>query len=313
MISLAFPVVSAAQVSVIICCYTEERWDDILAAVASVKCQAPPPGEIVVVVDHNEQLLNRLRRALRDVKVVPNAEQQGLAGARNTGVAVATGRVLAFLDDDAVARPGWLDRLTTAYAGDVLGVGGGVEPAWPHERPGWFPVEFDWVIGCSYRGLPTQAAPVRNFIGANMSLRRDVFDRVAGFSHSLGRVGRHPAGCEETELCIRAARAFPGTSFVYDPDALVVHRVTRDRTKWSYFLRRCFAEGISKSVVARLAGADAALETERMYVRRVLPAGVARGLAVTVRGRVAGFGQSVAIVVGTLATALGYLRGRLSR
>jgi glycosyltransferase involved in cell wall biosynthesis len=308
-----FAAVDAAQVSVVICCYTEERWDDTLAAVASVQDQSPPPGEIVVVVDHNERLLARLRSTLQGVRVVPNAEQQGLAGARNTGVAVASGRVLAFLDDDAAARAGWLERITSAYMDDVLGVGGGVEPAWPDKRPGWFPVEFDWVIGCSYRGLPTQVAPVRNFIGANMSLRREAFDHVGGFSHSLGRVGKHPAGCEETELCIRAAQAFPGTTFVYDPDALVGHRVTDDRTRWSYFRRRCFAEGISKAVVARLAGADAALETERAYVRRVLPAGVLRGLALAVRGRISGLGQSLAIVVGTLLTVLGYARGRLTR
>jgi GT2 family glycosyltransferase len=307
-----FASVDAAQVSVVICCYTEDRWEDTLAAVASVQAQTPPPGEVVVVVDHNERLLRRLRTTLRGVNLVPNSEQRGLAGARNTGVAVSSGSVLAFLDDDAVSSPGWLARITAAYADTVLGVGGGVQPRWPDARPGWFPDEFDWVIGCSYRGLPTQVATVRNFIGANMSLRREAFAEVGGFSHSLGRIGKHPAGCEETELCIRAARAFPGSTFVYDPDAVVVHRVTPDRTRWGYFRRRCFAEGISKSVVASLAGTDAALETERAYVRRVLPAGVLRGLGLAVRGHLSGLGQSLAIVVGALATAVGYARGRLT-
>jgi glycosyltransferase involved in cell wall biosynthesis len=308
-----FAAVDAAQVSVVICCYTEDRWDDTLAAVASVQEQTPPPGEVVLVVDHNDRLLGRMRIAVRDVLVVANAEQQGLAGARNTGVAASSGRVIAFLDDDAVAETGWLKRLTEAYDGDTLGVGGGVHPIWPTTRPGWFPAEFDWVIGCSYRGLPTVVAPVRNFIGANMSLRREAFDRAGGFSHSLGRVGKHPAGCEETELCIRAGRAFPGTSFVHDPEAAVGHRVTAERTTWSYFRRRCFAEGISKSVVARLTGADAALETERAYVSRVLPAGIVRGLLQALRGRPSGLFQALAIVAGALTTAAGYARGRLTR
>ena len=108
-------------------------------------------------------------------------------------------------------------------------------------------------------------------------------------------------------------RARRSLTLVYDPEALVVHRVTPDRVRWSYFRRRCFAEGISKAVVAGLTGADAALATERAYVSRVLPAGIARGLGLTARGRVVGLGQSLAIVVGTLFTTLGYLRGRLSR
>jgi glycosyltransferase involved in cell wall biosynthesis len=309
----SFAAVSAAQVSVVICCYTEERWDDTLAAVASVQAQSPPPGEVVVVVDHNDVLLDRLRRALPGVTVTPNVEQQGLAGARNSGIAVATGDVVAFLDDDATAAPGWLSRLTAAYDERVLGVGGGVVAQWPDARPAWFPPEFDWVVGCSYTGLPTEIAPVRNFIGANMSLRREAFDAVGGFAHALGRVGKHPAGCEETELCIRAARAFPGSTFVYDPAALVSHRVTSDRVRWAYFRRRCFAEGISKSVVARLAGSDAALQTERAYVRRVLPTGVARGLRQLARGRAAGLGQSLAIMAGVATTTAGYARGRLAR
>jgi GT2 family glycosyltransferase len=307
----SFASVVAAHVSVVICCYTEDRWDDTLAAVASVRSQTPPPGEVVVVVDHNEKLLDRLQHELPGVVVVPNTEQQGLAGARNSGVVAASGRVLAFLDDDAVAAPGWLARVTAAYGDRVLGVGGGVRPVWPVRRPRWFPEEFDWVVGCSYRGLPTTPAGVRNFIGANMSLRREAFDVAGGFAHSLGRVGRHPAGCEETELCIRATRSFPGTTLLYVPDALVEHRVTPDRTRWSYFRRRCFAEGISKAVVARLAGSGAALASERSYAAKVLPAGVARGLKQTLTGQPAGLARSAAIVVGVLTTALGYLRGRL--
>jgi GT2 family glycosyltransferase len=300
----------ASDVSVIICCYTEDRWDDVIAAVQSARQQQPPPCEVVLVVDHNERLLQRLTDALTGAVIVANDEVQGLAGARNTGVRAAVGSVLAFLDDDARAEPGWLAALVEAYGPEVLGVGGRVDADWPGSRPTWFPEEFDWVVGCSYRGMPGERSAVRNFIGANMSLRREAFEAVGGFSHSLGRVGKHPAGCEETELCIRAGRAFPGTSMTYQPAARVRHRVTPERTTWGYFRRRCYAEGVSKAIVAGLSGSDAALATERTYVLRVLPAGVARGLTRPGRG---GLGASLVIVAGACITALGYVRGTRAR
>jgi GT2 family glycosyltransferase len=304
-----FAPVAAADVTVVICCYTEQRWADLLAAITSVR----GAGQVVVVVDHNPTLEERLRTTLTGIDLVPNTEVQGLAGARNCGVAAARGRVIAFLDDDAVADAGWLVRLVDAYAApSVLGVGGAALAAWPGPRPRWLPPEFDWVVGCSYQGQPTEVAAVRNFIGANMSLRREVFDAVGGFSHSLGRIGKHPAGCEETELCIRAGRAFPGTALLHDPSLVVHHRVTPERCRWRYFRRRCYAEGISKAVVAGLAGPDAALASERTYVRQALPAGVVRGLAAAIRGDGFGLARAAAIVAGLACTTAGYLRGRLA-
>src|SRR5581483_7826900 len=95
---------------------------------------------------------------------------------------------IAFLDDDAAADPSWLAELLRGYQErDVLGVGGRIDPAWSTKRPRWFPEEFAWVVGCTYRGIPSHPSPVRNLIGANMSLRRSVFDAVGGFRTELGR------------------------------------------------------------------------------------------------------------------------------
>ena len=77
--------------SVIICAYTAERWDDTMRAVASVQAQQPAPNEILLVVDHNPELLTRLAEALPGVRVVSNTSERGSSGARNTGVALATG------------------------------------------------------------------------------------------------------------------------------------------------------------------------------------------------------------------------------
>src|SRR2546421_2735340 len=96
------------DISVIICAYTEERWDDLVAAVESVKQQTLPPKEIIVVIDHNPGLLKRVQEHLAGVFVVENSEAPGASGSRNSGLEVAKSQIIACLDDDAVATPDWL-------------------------------------------------------------------------------------------------------------------------------------------------------------------------------------------------------------
>ncbi|QIQ05525.1 glycosyltransferase family 2 protein [Streptomyces liangshanensis] len=305
--------------SVVICVYTEDRWDDILAAVDSVRHQSLPALEILVVVDHNAALLARLRReygefaARGEVRVLANAGVRGLSAGRNTGIAAARGEIVAFLDDDAVAGRDWLRFFDESYDDPrVLAVGGRTLPAWASgRRPVWFPEEFDWVVGCTYRGLPAGKARVRNVLGGNASFRRSAFDAAGGFATGIGRDGdKRPLGCEETELCIRLARAVPDAVLLIDDRALIRHKVPAARERFGYFRTRAYAEGLSKALVARSVGAGKGLESERRYATRVLPAGVVRGLRDAVRGRPGGLGRAGAIVVGVSAAAGGYVLGR---
>jgi glucosyl-dolichyl phosphate glucuronosyltransferase len=302
------------RLSVVICAYTEQRWDDLVAAVTSVERQTHPVHEIVVVVDYNDSLLTRARAHLGAAHVVRNAEAKGLSGARNTGWRLASGEVVAFLDDDARAAPEWACRMLAAYLDDdVVGAGGAVIPEWRAPRPAWLPEEFLWVVGCGYRGQPTQRAAVRNAIGANMSFRREVLVATGGFQVGLGRQGADVAGCEETELSIRAHATRRGGKIVLDPDAVVRHAVTAERTTRSYFRRRCIGEGRSKAMVAALVGSGAALGSERGYAARVLPAGCLHGIAAFVRGDRYGLQRACAIVEGLALTVFGYLAIRTRR
>ena len=301
------------SISVVICAYTEDRWDDLMGAVESVQAQSRQPDEIIVVIDHNEDLWERARDAMPDIVVTQNVRPRGLSGARNSGVAVARGEVIAFLDDDAKAEPQWLATLLSGYADErVLGVGGYIQPVWVDGRPRWFPEEFAWVVGCSYRGLPRQTAPVRNLIGANMSARREVFAAIGGFRDELGRVGARPSGIEETEWCIRAGQHWPGHRFIYEPRARVRHRVPAARARFFYLAQLCHNEGLAKAQMARLVGSGDGLAAERSYATRTLPMGIMRGLAeVVLRGDPAGVARAGAIIVGVTITTVGYARGRL--
>jgi glycosyltransferase involved in cell wall biosynthesis/GT2 family glycosyltransferase len=301
------------DVSVIICAYTEIRWNELCAAVESVRGQTCPPKEIILVIDHNPALCERARRQFLRETVIENQEGKGLSGARNSGIAIASGQVIAFMDEDAAAEPDWLERLLQGYSDPfVCGVGGAIQPHWLMQPPGWFPDEFNWVIGCTYKGMPEQPAPVRNLIGANMSFERKVFGAHGGFQSGLGRVGSLPMGCEETEFCIRVQQRRPGQKFLYEPDALVRHRVPGKRGTWRYFASRCFSEGISKAAVSRLVGGRDGLASERAYTWHTLPAGMLRGVLDGLRGHAAGFGRAAAILGGLVITGMGYMWGQLS-
>ncbi|MES4906987.1 MULTISPECIES: glycosyltransferase family 2 protein [unclassified Streptomyces] len=308
--------------SVVICAYTEERWDDILAAVDSVRGQSLPAHETLLVVDHNPALLRRLAAhyggkgpgaaGREEVRVLANAGPRGLSAGRNTGIAASAGEVIAFLDDDAVAERDWLHHFAAAYADPaVFAVGGRTVPVWAsRRRPPWFPEEFDWVVGCTYRGLPPGRARVRNVLGGNASFRREAFELTGGFATGIGRGGdKRPLGCEETELCIRLTRARPDAVLLIDDRAVIHHKVPPARERFAYFAGRAYAEGLSKALVTRSVGAQAGLSTERRYTTRVLPAAIARGLRDALLGRPGGAGRAGAIVAGVAAAASGYLVG----
>ncbi|MEU6001744.1 MULTISPECIES: glycosyltransferase family 2 protein [unclassified Streptomyces] len=306
---------TVAGISVVICVYTEDRWEDILAAVASVRAQSLAALETLLVVDHNASLLDRLTKEYKEtegVRVLANAGPRGLSAGRNTGIAASSGEVIAFLDDDAVAERDWLRHFAEGYADPkVFAVGGRTLPVWEsRRRPAWFPEEFDWVVGCTYKGLPEGRVRVRNVLGGNASFRRTAFEAAGGFATGIGRDGdKRPLGCEETELCIRLTRARPDAVLLIDDRAVIHHRVPAARERFGYFRTRTYAEGLSKALVARSVGAQKGLESERRYATRVLPAGVARGLRDALLARPGGAGRAGAIVAGVVTAAGGYVLG----
>jgi len=301
-----------STLTAVICAYTENRWCDLCEAVSSLDSQTVKPDQVILVIDKNPDLLERARRTFLDCEVIDNQEQKGLAGARNTGIAHAKGDVVAFLDDDARAQPQWLECLVAPYASpSIQGTGGVARPDWATGQPSWFPVEFLWVVGCSYRGLPVTVAPIRNPIGAGMSFRRSVFDELGGFDTTMGRVASAPLGCEETVLGIRVVQRHGEGSIVQVPSAVIDHRVGTERATISYFVRRCFAEGISKAAVAQRVGASDGSSAERRYVSRVLPSGVLAGTKRAARGELAGLARAGLIVVGLAVTTIGYGIGRM--
>lgn len=292
------------SVTVVICAYNAARAGQLVDAVRSVAGQSHRADEVIVVIDHAPDLLGWAVRHVQGARVIENTNAPGLSGARNCGVAAASGDLVAFLDDDARAANTWLEHLVAPFSDARVGATGGTVLAdWEAPRPAWMPEEFDWVVGCSYRGLPQQRAVVRNVIGCSMAFRRTAIEAAGGFATNLGRVGARPLGCEETDLCIRLGHV--GMDVVYTPAATVQHRVPRSRATMKYFVSRCYSEGISKRQVTRRNGTQSGLASERRYVTHTLPEAMVTALR---RGDRDGLTRAAAIGLGLAAAGVGYVR-----
>jgi glycosyltransferase involved in cell wall biosynthesis len=305
---------SAETASIVICTYTKDRLLTLQSAIDATRGQMSHEDELLVIVDHNEPLLAQCRASLNNCIVISNKHNRGLSGARNTAIEEASGSIVVFIDDDAVPFDGWLDALRVRYADKrVYGVGGLTAARWLGGRPRWFPAEFLWVVGCSHRGLPSRPGPVRNLTGANMSFRVGACRELGGFDETMGRVGDRPVSCEETEFSIRLTQANPDAILWYDPSAQAEHYLARQRSSLAYFIRRCWAEGVSKVEVSRRVGRSSALSTELDYVLRVLPSGIWRGLRDVGGGDLWGTARAAMIVVGLATTSVGYCAGAVRR
>lgn len=260
------------RMTVAICSYN--RADYLDAAIQSVKDQVVDGTrvEVLVVDNASTDATKDVVGAHPGVRYVFEG-RLGLSRARNRALEEATGAIVAFLDDDAVAVDGWAQHHAAAFADEATAATGGpITLAWPTTRPRWMPVALDGL----YAGLDLGSAarafgPNETPYGANMAMRRATALAVGGFNPKLGRNGASLISNEETEFFARL-RADHRVRYV--PGARVAHAVVPGRDRLRYVLRRAYAAGRS-DVIAGSAPAKSA-------VARSLIGNLAR--VVTLRG-----------------------------
>lgn len=300
-------------VSVIICAYTMERLHDVHEAVNSVLAQTHQPDEIIVCLDHNEELHAKLSDELPPkIIIIRNEGTRGLSDTRNAGIRGATSDIVAFIDDDAIAEENWLANLLSHYDdSSVVAAGGKLVSIWADGRPGWFPEELDWIVGGTYRGHPTSKTRIRNMIGANMSFRSNVCRHVGFFLSELGARGRTAIAGDETEFCMRITHKLPDATMLYDPEAVVYHKVLPYQSTPPYLVVRSYHEGLSKGQTRGIYTALSRhpLSTETAYLRHLLCTTIPEKLRnFYKRGSLLQLG---AIFLSIAATGLGYIVGRV--
>jgi len=234
----------------------------------------------------------------------------GLLISRNRGGKLAKGDIIAFIDDDAVAHENWISELVKMYENyNAIAAGGKMEPLWLVKKPVWFPEEFYWLIGVTYAGFPDKICKVRNTFGSNLSFRRDVFLSLEGFNVEMGGIkGKKMLQGGETDLCIRMYRKF-GKKVMYNPNAIVYHKIFERRTKPGFLIRRSFWQGYSKAVMEKLGGQTG---EESNFLKCLLFNSIPHRIKKIVKGEeiTSNFLKLLAISGLTASVGLGYFYGR---
>ena len=262
--------------SVVVCTHSQKNIQNLREAVDSLLDQSYQEMEVVVVVDGNRELYDEVLNiyaACEHLKVVDTGENIGLSGARNAGARVAEGDVVAFFDDDAFADKGWAENIMRIYlTSDAISVGGKILPVWLAGEPDYFPEELGWLVGITHEGFAGDVVTeVRNSFGPNMSFKREVFERVGFFDQRLGfgKRGTSYMQGEEADFTLRMRREM-GKGVIYNPEAVVYHKIPQWKTRPVVLLRRSFYQGYSKALLKRFNPASGSLTTEGSYLSDVL-------------------------------------------
>jgi glycosyltransferase involved in cell wall biosynthesis len=219
--SIPAGLVNPPMVSVIVACYNAA--DTLRACLGSLRAQNYPSYEVIVVDDGSRDLTSSIANEFA-VRVL-RAEHQGLAGARNLGVAQSRGSIIAFIDADAVGDRDWLYHLVeTIVRRDCVAAGG------PN-----FPPDPESALMAAIAVAPGAPREVRigdenllQLCGCNMAIRRAALDEVGGFDPLFATAG------DDVDLSVKL-RARDGT-LACAPAATVIHQ--RRRTIRGYLAQQ---------------------------------------------------------------------------
>ncbi|WP_460203973.1 glycosyltransferase family 2 protein [Scytonema sp. NUACC21] len=246
-------------ISAVICTHNRDLY--LGAAIDSLLAQDFAGDFEVVVVDNGSS--DRTREVVEQRSHDPRLKYVfepvlGLSVARNTGAKIASGEILAYLDDDAEASPRWLQVLWSAYQDNPkLAIAGGkVTLLWPkgHYAPPWLSTGLAANLGAYDLGdnIVYISDPGSTPRGLNYSIRRSFLEEIGGFDTNLGRIGTKLLSHEELQMTELALER--GMQVAYIPDALVAHNVAPERLQRSWFLNRGWWQGISDCYREELIG-----------------------------------------------------------
>jgi len=237
------------KISVIVT--THNRKEGLKEILNSLFAQTYKPFEIIVVDNAStDGTMKFLEKNFEGRIRMVREERIGHSYARNCGIQVSHGDVLAFIDDDALADKEWLLNIDHTFEETGAdGVGGKALPLWEKPPPAYLRHSLK---AQRYIGIFDLGDKIRQIgdylIGTNMAFKKEVFKRFGLFDTKVGRTGRRLTGSDDVEFC---NRIIPNARIFYDPRIIVRHKMPVSRTKISYLIKIAFSNGLSKAYFPR--------------------------------------------------------------
>lgn len=203
----------------------------------------------VIVVDQSplSRHSNRISSSFPFIKY-HTVDWRGLARARNYGTERAESPIIAFLDDDAVAEPDWVETMLNAFEAPgnewVRMCGGRVSADYGDlQRPAWLSAHLERYLSCVDFGKTS--GPLQKglwIVGANFAIRRADLIALGGFDERLGRRGCGDLLSNEESVLVERIGL---KNVCYDHTVHVHHRVSAERLQQSWFRRRVCWQAVS--------------------------------------------------------------------
>ncbi|MEM5829516.1 MAG: glycosyltransferase [Candidatus Aenigmatarchaeota archaeon] len=236
------------KVSIIVCSTGRETLFDCLK---SLKSQDFDEDYEILVVSFEKSIEERVKNFGARFIFSPKAN---VSYQRNLGILESRGELVCFIDDDAVAESSWIKFISEPFKDEkVACVGGKIKLMIKEKMPEALKTLDEKVIkgflGETMLGEERKEVENQFLWGCNVCFRKSIFDEVGYFDEKIGRTPSLPLCNEDIEIQKRILKK--GFKIIYEPRALVWHKILPEKLTISYFLERSFWQGYSDVLAAR--------------------------------------------------------------
>ncbi len=240
------------DLSLVVCTYNREKFLlDCLDSIASQTLERDR-FELIIVnnksTDSTADICDRFMKKTTELNTFYFLEEkQGLSHARNRGIQEAKGRIITFIDDDAIAQSDFLERILQFFEEypNATACGGKVLAKFETKAPKWRNKFSDSLYFSHYdKGDQLFQYKGNDYpIGCNMSFKASFYAEDVAFDPNLGRKGKSGAGFEEKAVFQTLRER--GLAYYYDPKQVVQHQIDDFRCEKPYTTKLSRGLGIS--------------------------------------------------------------------
>jgi len=234
--------------SILICTYNREHFLQLCLDCILEQTKHYSEKEIeIIIVDNNSK--DDTKKIIENYKsstpiIYYLEEKQGLSHARNTGIDIASGNYIAFVDDDATINKNWLNSLLVGIKTiKADGFGGPIYPRFEIECPSWIDKGYFIRKFKNTDGYLNPLVARGGFSGGNMCIHKSIFQKIGKFDVNLGMKGNKLGLGEESELFYRLFTTLKGNRLYNITEMSITHFEAAFKLEKQYLKERIVLSG----------------------------------------------------------------------